>query len=40
MFGTNGIRGRVGESVTAAVALDVGRAVGTETDRVVVGRDA
>ena len=40
MFGTSGIRGRVGESVTAAVALDVGRAVGTETDRVVVGRDA
>ncbi|OYR57095.1 phosphoglucosamine mutase [Halorubrum halodurans] len=40
MFGTSGIRGRVGEEVTAAVALDVGRAVGTETDRVVVGRDA
>ncbi|GAA0526705.1 phosphoglucosamine mutase [Halorubrum aquaticum] len=40
MFGTSGIRGRVGEAVTASVALDVGRAVGTETDRVVVGRDA
>ena len=40
MFGTSGIRGRVGDEVTAAVALDVGRAVGTETARVVVGRDA
>jgi phosphoglucosamine mutase len=40
MFGTSGIRGRVGESVTAALALSVGRAVGTETERVVVGRDA
>ncbi|WP_066417485.1 phosphoglucosamine mutase [Halorubrum aethiopicum] len=40
MFGTSGIRGPVGEEVTAAVALDVGRAVGTEADRVVVGRDA
>lgn len=40
MFGTSGIRGRVGESVTAGVALSVGRAVGTDTDRVIVGRDA
>ncbi len=40
MFGTSGIRGRVGESVTAGVALSVGRAVGTDTNRVVVGRDA
>jgi phosphoglucosamine mutase len=40
MFGTSGIRGRVGTDVTADVALSVGRAVGTETDRVVVGRDA
>lgn len=40
MFGTSGIRGPVGEDVTAALALDVGRALGTETDRVVVGRDA
>ncbi|KAA9396686.1 phosphoglucosamine mutase [Haloarcula sp. CBA1130] len=40
MFGTSGIRGRVGESVTAAVALSVGRAVGADADRVVVGRDA
>ena len=40
MFGTSGIRGRVGETITAATALEVGRAVGTETSRVVVGRDA
>jgi len=39
MFGTSGIRGPVGEDVTAALALDVGRALGVETDRVVVGRD-
>ena len=40
MFGTSGIRGGVGGTVTAATALDVGRAVGTEASRVVVGRDA
>ncbi|EMA65507.1 phosphoglucosamine mutase [Halorubrum kocurii] len=40
MFGTSGIRGRVGESITASLALDVGRAVGTDADRVLVGRDA
>jgi phosphoglucosamine mutase len=40
MFGTSGIRGPVGEVVTAELALQVGRAVGAETDRVVVGRDA
>lgn len=40
MFGTSGIRGRVGSEVTAAVALSVGRAVASEGhDRVVVGRD-
>lgn len=39
MFGTSGIRGPVGEEVTADLALDVGRAVGTDADRVVVGRD-
>jgi len=48
-FGTSGIRGRVGETVTAALALEVGRAVGVEArefpggdagrSRVVVGRD-
>lgn len=39
MFGTSGIRGRVGEAVTADLALDVGRALGTDRERVVVGRD-
>ncbi|MFB6117401.1 phosphoglucosamine mutase [Halosegnis sp.] len=45
MFGTSGVRGPVGEKVTAALALAVGRAVGTELRarddprRVVVGRD-
>ncbi|WP_135821727.1 phosphoglucosamine mutase [Halostella litorea] len=39
MFGTSGIRGRVGEDVTADLALSVGRAVAAEADRVVVGRD-
>ena len=39
MFGTSGIRGPVGETVTADLALSVGRALGAETDRVVVGRD-
>jgi len=39
MFGTSGIRGPVGEDVTAELALGVGRALGAETDRVVVGRD-
>ena len=40
MFGTSGIRGRVGDEVTAGLALSVGRAVASEGyDRVVVGRD-
>ncbi|MDR9429187.1 MAG: phosphoglucosamine mutase [Natronomonas sp.] len=39
MFGTSGIRGPVGKEVTAQTALDVGRALGAETDRVVIGRD-
>ena len=40
MFGTSGIRGTVGEDVTAELALAVGRAVASEgDDRVVVGRD-
>lgn len=39
MFGTSGVRGPVGDTVTAALALDVGRALGAEHDRVVVGRD-
>jgi phosphoglucosamine mutase len=39
MFGTSGVRGPVGERVTAALALSVGRAVAGDADRVVVGRD-
>jgi phosphoglucosamine mutase len=39
MFGTSGIRGPVGEEVTAALALDVGRALGVDRERVVLGRD-
>ncbi|PCR92397.1 phosphoglucosamine mutase [Natrinema ejinorense] len=40
MFGTSGIRGRIGDEVTATLALSVGRAVASEGyDRVVVGRD-
>ncbi|AJF25559.1 MULTISPECIES: phosphoglucosamine mutase [Haloarcula] len=38
-FGTSGIRGPVGETVTAEVALSVGRALGIDCERVVVGRD-
>jgi len=40
MFGTSGIRGPVGETVTASLALSVGRALGVDAERVVVGRDA
>lgn len=40
MFGTSGIRGPVGEEVTADLALAVGRALGVEAGRAVVGRDA
>lgn len=39
MFGTNGIRGPVGTDVTGRLGLDVGRALGSMTDTVVVGRD-
>jgi len=39
MFGTSGIRGPVGETVTADLALSVGRAVAGDCNRVVVGRD-
>jgi phosphoglucosamine mutase len=39
MFGTSGIRGPVGEDVTADLALAVGRAVGIDADRAMVGRD-
>ncbi|MFW6318501.1 MAG: phosphoglucosamine mutase [Halorubrum sp.] len=41
MFGTSGVRGRVGETVTAALALDIGRALASDgADAVVLGRDA
>ncbi|WP_126663288.1 phosphoglucosamine mutase [Haloterrigena salifodinae] len=40
MFGTSGIRGAVGDEVTAELALSVGRALATEGyERVIVGRD-
>ncbi|GGN16719.1 phosphoglucosamine mutase [Halarchaeum nitratireducens] len=38
-FGTSGIRGRVGEDVTADLALHVGRALAADAETVVVGRD-
>jgi len=41
MFGTSGIRGPVGETVTADLALNVGRAVATDgAETIVIGRDA
>ena len=41
MFGTSGIRGPVGETVTADLAVDVGRAVATDgAETIVIGRDA
>jgi len=41
MFGTSGVRGRVGDAITAALALDIGRALATDgAETVVVGRDA
>lgn len=41
MFGTSGIRGTFGETITSKLAIDVGRAVAAEgARRVVVGRDA
>jgi phosphoglucosamine mutase len=39
MFGTSGVRGTVGDEITAELALRVGRAVGSDADRVLVGRD-
>ncbi|MDB2239714.1 phosphoglucosamine mutase, partial [Halorubrum ezzemoulense] len=41
MLGTSGVRGPVGDEVTAALALDVGRALATDgAGTVVIGRDA
>jgi len=39
MFGTSGIRGRIGKEVTADLAVAVGRAIAADADRVVIGRD-
>ncbi|RDI69619.1 phosphoglucosamine mutase [Halopelagius longus] len=39
MFGTSGIRGAVGETVTADLALRIGQAVAADADRVVLGKD-
>jgi len=41
MFGTSGVRGPVGDEVTADLALDIGRALATDgAETVVLGRDA
>ncbi|VTT88160.1 Phosphomannomutase / Phosphoglucosamine mutase [Halorubrum sp. DM2] len=41
MFGTSGVRGPVGDEITAGLALDVGRALATDgAETVVIGRDA
>ena len=41
MFGTSGVRGRVGEDITATLALDIGRALVTDgAESIVLGRDA
>jgi phosphomannomutase len=40
VFGTSGVRGPVGGTVTGTLARDLGRALGSMTDAVVVGRDA
>ncbi|WP_254862350.1 phosphoglucosamine mutase [Halovivax gelatinilyticus] len=39
LFGTSGVRGPVGDVVTAELALAVGRAVGVDAETVVIGRD-
>ncbi len=39
MFGTGGIRGPVGETIGTNLAVRLGRAIGSEADTVVVGRD-
>jgi len=41
MFGTSGVRGPVGDVLTAGLALDIGRALATDgAETVVLGRDA
>ncbi|MCJ2512010.1 MAG: phosphoglucosamine mutase, partial [Candidatus Thermoplasmatota archaeon] len=39
LFGTSGIRGRVGEAITIELFRDIGRAVGAEYEDCVVGHD-
>lgn len=39
LFGTSGIRGRVGEEITIELFRDIGRAVGAEYEDCVVGHD-
>jgi len=41
MFGTSGVRGPIGETVTADLALSIGRAIATAgAEAVLVGRDS
>ncbi len=39
LFGSSGIRGRVFEDITLELASDIGKAVGSSYERVVIGRD-
>ncbi|MFA9517840.1 phosphoglucosamine mutase [Halopenitus sp. H-Gu1] len=39
MFGTSGVRGPIGGTVTAELALSIGRAIAVEAETVVIGRD-
>lgn len=39
LFGSSGIRGVVNKDITPQLALDIGRAVGSASKRVVIGRD-
>ena len=40
MFGTSGVRGPVGETVTVDLAAAIGGALAVDTDTIVLGRDA
>ena len=44
LFGTSGIRGKVGEDISLELALDVGRAIasyiGGEGGKIVIGYDS
>lgn len=39
MFGTSGIRGVVGKDITVELALNIGAAVGEESEKLTIGRD-